>query len=162
MASEAGGGGLRRGRRPLRPLFGTRAGVQRPSGAAPDDRELRAIIARRFGGPSVLPLSRRQDLDLMRISLVNPHIPVFQRNYAFRKTRRWQPLSIAIVASWLEQRGGFDIQLLDAHVMDWDDVETARRVAEFGPDVLLYSSERTDAWELPIPDTSYIESFFRE
>lgn len=98
----------------------------------------------------------------MRISIVNPHIPVFRRKFAFRKTRRWQPLSTAIVAAWLERRGDVEIQFLDAHVMDWDDEETARRVAEFRPDVLYYSSERTDAWELPIPDTGYIENFFAE
>ncbi len=98
----------------------------------------------------------------MKISIVNPHIPVFQRNYAFRKTRRWQPLSTAIVAGWLERHGGFEIQFIDAHVMDWDDAEVVRRVREFGPDVLYYSTERTDAWELPIPDTSYIEGFFAE
>ena len=32
----------------------------------------------------------------MKISIVNPHIPVFRRNYAFRKTRKWQPLSTAM------------------------------------------------------------------
>jgi len=98
----------------------------------------------------------------VKISIVNPFIPVFQRNYAFRKTRRWQPLSTAIVAAWLEQRDGnpWEIQFLDAHVMDWSTDETCRKVAEFGPDVLYYSSERTDAWELPIPDLSYIRSFF--
>ena len=96
----------------------------------------------------------------MKISLVNPAIPVFQRNYAYRKTRRWQPISTAIVAAWLEQQGGWEIQFLDAHVMGWSDEETARRVREFGPDVLYYSSERTDAWELPIPDLSYITNFF--
>jgi len=96
----------------------------------------------------------------MKISIVNPHIPVFQRNYAYRKTRRWQPLSTAIVAAWLEQQGGWEIQFLDAHVMDWSDEETAERVREFDPDVVYYSSERTDAWELPIPDLSYIEDFF--
>jgi radical SAM superfamily enzyme YgiQ (UPF0313 family) len=96
----------------------------------------------------------------MKISIVNPHIPVFQRNYAFRKTRRWQPLSTAIVAAWLEQQGGWEIQFLDSHVMDWSDQETARRIREFGPDVLYYSSERTDAWELPIPDPKYIDDFF--
>lgn len=96
----------------------------------------------------------------MKITLVNPHIPVFQRNYAFRKTRRWQPLSTAIVAAWLEQQGGWEIQFLDAHVMDWSDREVARRIRDFAPDVLYYSSERTDAWELPIPDLKYIDDFF--
>lgn len=98
----------------------------------------------------------------MKISLINPTIPVFQRNYAFRKTRNWQPLSMAIVAGWLEERGGWEIQFLDAHVMGWSDAETASRIREFDPDVVLYSSERTDAWELPIPDTSYITNFFAE
>ncbi|MGQ0553335.1 MAG: B12-binding domain-containing radical SAM protein [Planctomycetota bacterium] len=96
----------------------------------------------------------------MKISIVNPRIPVFQRNYAFRKTRRWQPLSTAIVAAWLEQQGGWEIQFLDAHVMDWSDAETVRRIHEFAPDVLYYSSERTDAWELPIPDLKYVDDFF--
>lgn len=96
----------------------------------------------------------------MKITIVNPFIPVFQRNYAYRKTRRWQPLSTAIVAGWLEQQGGWEIQFLDAHVMDWSDEETAARIRAFGPDVLYYSSERTDAWELPIPDTTYISRFF--
>jgi anaerobic magnesium-protoporphyrin IX monomethyl ester cyclase len=98
----------------------------------------------------------------MKISIVNPHIPVFRRNYAFRKTRRWQPLSTAIVAAWLEQHGGFEIQFIDAHVLDLDDAAVARQVRAFGPDILYYSSERTDAWELPIPDTSYVQNFFRE
>ncbi|MBI4880950.1 MAG: cobalamin B12-binding domain-containing protein [Planctomycetes bacterium] len=98
----------------------------------------------------------------MKISIVNPHIPVFQRDYAFRKTRRWQPLSTAIVAAWLERQGGWQIQFLDAHVMDWDAAEVVRRVRDFAPDVLFYSSERTDAWELPIPDLGYIEHFFAE
>ncbi len=97
----------------------------------------------------------------MKISIVNPHIPVFQRNYAFRKTRRWQPLSTAIVAAWLEARG-WEIDFVDAHVEDLDDATVVRRVKEFAPDVLYYSTERTDAWELPIPDTAYIEGFFRE
>jgi len=96
----------------------------------------------------------------MKISIVNPFIPVFQRNYAYRKTRLWQPLSTAIVAAWLEQQGGWEIQFLDAHVMCWSVDETVARVREFGPDVLYYSSERTDAWELPIPDLSYITDFF--
>jgi len=96
----------------------------------------------------------------MKISIVNPTIPVFQDGFAFRKTRRWQPLSTAIVAGWLEQRGGWEIQFLDAHVMDWSDEEVARRVRAFGPDVLYYSSERTDAWELPIPNLRYVDDFF--
>jgi radical SAM superfamily enzyme YgiQ (UPF0313 family) len=96
----------------------------------------------------------------MKITIVNPYIPVFQRNYAYRKTRRWQPLSAAIVAAWLEEQGGWEIQFLDAHVQDWSDAEAARHIREFDPDVLYYSSERTDAWELPIPDLSYIEDFF--
>jgi anaerobic magnesium-protoporphyrin IX monomethyl ester cyclase len=98
----------------------------------------------------------------MRISIVNPRLPIFQRHYAFRKSRRWQPLSTAIVAAWLEKRGGFEIQFLDAHAMDWSDAETAARIREFSPDVLYYSSDRTDAWELPIPDLAYVEGFFRE
>jgi len=97
----------------------------------------------------------------MKISIVNPYIPMFQRNYAFRKTRRWQPLSTAIVAGWCESRG-WEVQFLDAHVMDEDDAKTVARVKEFGPDILYYSTERTDAWELPIPDTRYIENFFEE
>jgi radical SAM superfamily enzyme YgiQ (UPF0313 family) len=96
----------------------------------------------------------------MKISIVNPFIPVFQRNYAYRKTRMWQPLSTAIVAAWLEQQGGWEIQFLDAHVMDWDEAELVKQVREFDPDVLYYSSERTDAWELPIPDLTYITDFF--
>ncbi len=96
----------------------------------------------------------------MKISIVNPTIPVFQRNYAFRKTRRWQPLSTTIVAAWLEQQGGWEIQFLDAHVMGWNDADTAARIREFAPDVLYYSSERTDAWELPIPDLTYVDNFF--
>jgi len=96
----------------------------------------------------------------MKISIVNPYIPVFQRNYAFRKTRNWQPLSTAIVAGWLEQHGDWEIQFLDAHVMDWSDEQTAEAIRAFDPDVLYYSSERTDAWELPIPDLSYITNFF--
>ena len=98
----------------------------------------------------------------MRISIVNPYIPVFQRGYAFRKTRRWQPLSTAIVAAWLREQGGWEIQFLDAHVHDWDEATTVAKVREFSPDVVLYSTERTDAWELPIPDTSYVERFFAE
>lgn len=96
----------------------------------------------------------------MKISIVNPFIPVFQRNYAYRKTRMWQPLSTAIVAAWLEQQGGWEIQFLDAHVMGWSDDELVGKIREFGPDVLFYSSERTDAWELPIPDLTYITDFF--
>ena len=96
----------------------------------------------------------------MKISIVNPTIPVFQEGFAFRKTRRWQPLSTAIVAGWLEQLGSWEIQFLDAHVMDWNDDELARRIREFGPDVLYYSSERTDAWELPIPNLKYVDDFF--
>lgn len=96
----------------------------------------------------------------MKISIVNPVIPVFQRNYAYRKTRLWQPLSTAIVASWLEQQGGWEIQFIDAHVMNWSDAEVVKRIQEFEPDVLYYSSERTDAWELPIPDLEYITDFF--
>jgi anaerobic magnesium-protoporphyrin IX monomethyl ester cyclase len=96
----------------------------------------------------------------MKISIVNPTIPVFQRNYAYRKTRLWQPLSTAIVASWLEHQGGWEIQFVDAHVMGWTDAQAAAKVREFEPDVLYYSSERTDAWELPIPDLAYITQFF--
>jgi radical SAM superfamily enzyme YgiQ (UPF0313 family) len=96
----------------------------------------------------------------MRISIVNPRLTVFQRDYAFRKSRRWQPLSTAIVAGWLEKQGGWEIQFLDAHAMDWSDAETAARVREFAPDVLYYSSDRTDAWELPIPDLRYVDDFF--
>ena len=100
----------------------------------------------------------------MKISIVNPFIPVFQRNYAYRKTRRWQPISTAIVAAWLEQQnhaeGPWEIQFLDAHVMDWSNAEVAERVRSFDPDILYYSTERTDAWELPIPDLSYINDSF--
>lgn len=98
----------------------------------------------------------------MRISIVNPRIPVFQRGYAFRKTRLWQPLSTAIVASWLRDQGGWEVQFLDAHVHDMSTAEAVAAVRDFDPDVLYYSSERTDAWELPIPDTAYIEEFFTE
>ena len=96
----------------------------------------------------------------MKITILNPTIPLFQRNYAFRKTRSWQPLSTAIVAGWLREQGDWEIQFLDAHVFGLSDEETARQIREFGPDVLYYSSERTDAWELPVPDTSYITNFF--
>jgi len=97
----------------------------------------------------------------MKVSIVNPRFHVFQREYAFRKTRRWQPISTAVVAAWLEKQTGWEVQFIDAHVMEWDDAETAARVLEFRPDVLYYSSERTDGWELPIPDPTYIEEFFR-
>lgn len=96
----------------------------------------------------------------MKISLVNPRIPDYRRNHTLRQPRHWQPLAMAIVARWLEQHE-FDIQFIDALVMDLDDAETARLVHGFAPDILYYSSERTDAWELPIPDTGYIEAFFR-
>ncbi|MFT7464346.1 MAG: anaerobic magnesium-protoporphyrin IX monomethyl ester cyclase [Pseudohongiellaceae bacterium] len=100
----------------------------------------------------------------MKISIVNPFIPVFQRNYAYRKTRRWQPISTAIVAAWLEEQqhpsGPWEIQFLDAHVMGWSHEELAERVRSFDPDVLYFSTERTDAWELPIPDLSYITDSF--
>ena len=95
----------------------------------------------------------------MKISIVNPVIPVFQRGYAFRKSRKWQPLSPAIVGAFLEQQGGWEIQFIDAHVEELPEEETIRRVREFAPDVVYYSSERTDAWELPIPDTSYMIGF---
>ena len=98
--------------------------------------------------------------DIVKLSIVNPRLSVFQRHYAFRKSRRWQPLSTAIVASWAEEHGGFEIQFLDAHAMDWSDSETAERIRKFAPDVLYYSSDRTDAWELPIPDLKYVDDFF--
>ncbi len=96
----------------------------------------------------------------MKISIVNPAIPVFQRNYAFRKARKWQPLSTAIVAGWLEQQGGWEIQFLDPHALGWSDGQTVEHIRRFAPDVLYYSSERTDAWELPIPDLAYVDRFF--
>ena len=96
----------------------------------------------------------------MKISLVHPRLGVFQKNYAYRKNRIWQPISVATVAAWLEREGGWEIQYIDAHAMDWDDAETARRVREFAPDVLYFSSERTDGWEVPIPDLAYVDQFF--
>lgn len=95
----------------------------------------------------------------MKLSIVNPLIPVFQRGLAFRKTRRWQPLSMATVAAWAVARG-IEVQFIDAHALGLDDAEVVRQVGTFLPDVLLYSSERTDAWEIPIPDTGYVERFF--
>jgi radical SAM superfamily enzyme YgiQ (UPF0313 family) len=96
----------------------------------------------------------------MKISIVHPRISIFQKNYAFRKSRVWQPISVLTVAAWLEEQGGWELQYIDAHAEDWGDAEVARRVREFGPDVLYFSSERTDGWEVPIPDLGYVDEFF--
>jgi len=41
----------------------------------------------------------------MKISIVHPRISIFQKNYAFRKSRVWQPISVLTVAAWLEKQG---------------------------------------------------------
>ena len=60
------------------------------------------------------------------------------------------------------QMGSSGLQAITAVVYSVERGGPADRagIRAFDPDVLYYSSERTDAWELPIPDLSYITDFF--
>ncbi|MFN0206270.1 MAG: B12-binding domain-containing radical SAM protein [Planctomycetota bacterium] len=95
----------------------------------------------------------------MRFVLVSPPIAAFQFGSVLLKTRCWQPYSLAIAAAGLEKLG-HDVTILDGHAMGWSIDETVSQTLALNADVLLYSSARHDAWELPTPDYKFIFEFF--
>lgn len=96
----------------------------------------------------------------MKIVLVSPPAPPFRLGSVLLKSRKWQPYSLAIVGAGLLKLG-HEVKILDAHALDWTLEETVNKAAAQRPDVLLYSSARHDAWELPTPDFSFIFNFFQ-
>lgn len=95
----------------------------------------------------------------MKIVLVSPPVAPFRFGSVLLKTRNWQPYSLAIVAAGLEQLG-HEVRIFDGHALGWSNEETVKNVVAAQPDVLLYSSARHDAWELPTPDYKFIFEFF--
>ncbi len=95
----------------------------------------------------------------MRITLVSPPVAPFRFGSVLLKTRVWQPYSLAIVASGLEQRG-HAVELLDAHALGWSVERTIEAIGASRADALVWSSARHDAWELPTPDFGFVLDFF--
>ncbi|MBI3819255.1 MAG: radical SAM protein [Planctomycetes bacterium] len=95
----------------------------------------------------------------MNIVLVSPPVAPFRFGSVLLKTRKWQPYSLAIVGAGCEQLG-HDVRILDGHAQSWTLEETARNALDANPDILIYSSARHDAWELPTPDFQFIFDFF--
>jgi radical SAM superfamily enzyme YgiQ (UPF0313 family) len=96
----------------------------------------------------------------MKVFLLNPETPHFQRRFVMRRNRIFPPISLAIIAQGLE-RSGHDIRLLDANARQLKNAQVVREISRFRPDLLIYSSDRHDAWQLPVPDHGYMKSFFK-
>lgn len=96
----------------------------------------------------------------MRIFLLNPEPPYYQGRLVMRRNRVFPPITLAIIAQGLE-RAGHDIRLMDANALHLGDKEILAEIQSFKPDLLIYSSDRHDAWQLPLPDHKYMEDFFR-
>ncbi|MHC4942403.1 MAG: B12-binding domain-containing radical SAM protein [Planctomycetota bacterium] len=95
----------------------------------------------------------------MKIFLLNSDPPFFKKGVALRRNRVWPPITLAIIAQGLEQ-AGHDIRLVDANATHLKNRKVLREIELFKPDLLIYSSDRHDAWQLPLPSHAYIEEFF--
>ena len=96
----------------------------------------------------------------MKVFLFNPEPPYFRRGLVLRRNRIFPPISLAIIARVLEE-AGHEVLLLDANALHIRDRDAFREVRRFRPDLLIYSSDRHDAWQLPVPSHDYIAAFFR-
>ena len=97
----------------------------------------------------------------MRIFLLNPEPPYYRRGLVLRRNRVWPPISLAIIAAGLE-KAGHDVRLHDANVSRWSNRRIMDELSAYGPDLLIFSTDRHDAWQLPVPDHGYIEQFFAD
>ncbi|MFH2001465.1 MAG: radical SAM protein, partial [Planctomycetota bacterium] len=95
----------------------------------------------------------------MKIFLLNADPPFFQKGYALRRNRIWPPITLAIIAQGLEY-AGHDIRLVDANARHMKDKEVIKAIGQFRPDLFIFSSDRHDAWQLPVPSHEYIRQFF--
>jgi radical SAM superfamily enzyme YgiQ (UPF0313 family) len=96
----------------------------------------------------------------MKIFLLNPEPPYYRSRLVMRRNRVWPPITLAIIANGLEL-AGHDVRLLDANALHKKNPEIVKAIRSFAPDLLIYSSDRHDAWQLPVPDNGYIEAFFK-
>jgi len=97
----------------------------------------------------------------MKIFLLNPEPPYFRKRFVMRRNRVWPPITLAIIANSLEQ-SGHDIRLMDANALHKKNSEIIQELRSFNPEMLIYSSDRHDAWQLPVPDNGYIKKFFSD
>jgi radical SAM superfamily enzyme YgiQ (UPF0313 family) len=95
----------------------------------------------------------------MKIFLLNSDPPFFKKGVALRRNRIWPPITLAIIAQGLEL-AGHDIRLVDANANHLKNRKVLRELSLFNPDLFIYSSDRHDAWQLPLPSHAYIEEFF--
>ncbi len=95
----------------------------------------------------------------MKIFLFNPEPPYFKRGLVMRRNRLFPPITLAIIAQGLE-RSGHDILLQDANALGLKNRDILKELRRFRPDLLIYSTDRHDAWQLPVPSHGYIEAFF--
>jgi radical SAM superfamily enzyme YgiQ (UPF0313 family) len=96
----------------------------------------------------------------MKIFLLNADPPFFQKGFAMRRNRAWPPITLGIIAQALEN-AGHDLRLVDANATHLKDKEVLRELHRFRPALFIYSSDRHDAWQLPLPSHGYIEKFFK-
>lgn len=89
-----------------------------------------------------------------RIFLLVPNFNSEKKSIINIRTR--QPLSEAIIAAILQQRG-YDIKLLDANVLNLPAEEILKAIADFQPDALLATTTPIDRWECP---NSHIDNIF--
>jgi len=94
----------------------------------------------------------------MKIFLLNPEPPYFKSRLVMRRNRIFPPITLAIIAKALEEEG-HDIRLVDANALHLKEDDILGHILEFKPDLLIYSSDRHDAWQLPVPSNTYISEF---
>lgn len=90
----------------------------------------------------------------MKVFILNP--PIYSKKKSIMPVRPRQPLSLAYIASLLLEKG-YDIELLDANVLNYNVNQTVNRIKAYNPDVLILTSTSVDRWECP---NSYIDSVF--
>ncbi len=95
----------------------------------------------------------------MRVFVLNSYPPFFRSGVVHRRTRVWPPITLGIVASALDL-AGHEIRFLDAYALQMADEEVVLEIERFRPDVLLFSSDRHDAWQMTLPNHGHICSFF--
>lgn len=90
----------------------------------------------------------------MKVFILNP--PIYSKKKSIMPVRPRQPLSLAYIASLLLEKG-YDIELLDANVLNYDVNQTVNRIKAYNPDILILTSTSVDRWECP---NSHIDSVF--
>lgn len=82
----------------------------------------------------------------MKVFILNPNFNLEKKSAMNVRAR--QPLSLAIIAELLRQKN-FQIELLDANVLQLSLKQTLDKIKNFKPDILILTTTPIDRWECP-------------